>query len=146
MSDSKKIRNRLADLPEFSNLLAAIEKEVTKSKISETSSDHVPVETSYTGQNRLKSETETPSYYSYFNSETSSSVEFDSCSSSSDNSYINYDPKDVMIWETFHCQPCDTEEDLLDWLDHNKPSKINIKGMLPTIVKKIFIKKIFLGC
>ena len=106
------------------------------SKISETSSDHGPVVTSYTGQNRLKSETETPSYYSYFNSETSSSVEFDSCSSSSDDSYINYDPKDVMIWETFVCQPCDTEEDLLDWLEHNKPSKINIKGMLPTIVKK----------
>ena len=135
MSNSKS-RNGLADLPEFSNLLELIEKQAKRTKTSDTPRDYGPEETELPGQNRLKSETETPSYYSYFNSETSSSVEFDSCSSSSDDSYINYDPKDVMIWETFHCQPCDTEEDLLDWLEHNKPSKINIKGMLPTILKK----------
>ena len=106
-----------------------------------TSSDHEPVVTSYTGQNRLKSETEMPSYYSYFNSETSSSVEFDSSSSSSNNSYTIYDPKDAIIWVTFHWLPCQTEANLLDWLEHNKPSKISIKDVVSWIcIKKFWIK------
>ena len=97
MSNSKS-RNGLADLPEFSNLLELIEKQAKRTKTSDTPRDYGPEETELPGQNRLKSETETPSYYSYFNSETSSSVEFDSSSSSSDNSYTIYDPKDAMIW------------------------------------------------
>ncbi len=140
--DHRTVASKLTD-QELSKVLALIEKQAKRSKTSYKSRDHGPEEIEHTGQNRLKSETETPSYYSYFNSETSSSVEFDSCSSSSDNSYTNYDLRDAMIWVTFYCLPCKTEANLLDWLEHNKPSKINVKGMLQSKQKIFFKENIF---
>ena len=130
MADPKRIP--ISEIPEFASLLGAIEKQANKSELSYTSVDprQEEIESETGSKSETKSETFTPSYYNYFNSETSSSVEFDSCSSSSDESYILYDPHDAMIWNTFHCLPSKTEANLLEWLEHNRPSKICVKGML----------------